>query len=104
MSKEADLAIVNAGHSTLCQFVLSGVPVLMLPLQMEQQMLAVRMNKQKVGWIADTENRNFFQSVESTLSGVINGLSVQSDICNKYAGSDFDCRQIEMFTEIENLA
>jgi len=100
VSKEADLAIVNAGHTTLCQFVLSGVPVLMLPLQMEQQMLAVRMYKQKVGWIADTENGSFFQSVESTLSGVINGLPEQRDICEKYAGSDFDQQQIKMCRKI----
>ena len=104
VSKEADLAIVNAGHTTLCQFVLSGVPVLMLPLQMEQQMLAVRMYKQKVGWIADTENRSFFQSVESTLSGVINGLPVQRNICDKYADSDFDQQQIKMCKEIIDLA
>jgi len=104
VSKEADLAIVNAGHSTLCQFVLAGVPVLMVPLQMEQQMLAVRMNKQKVGWIADTENRDFFQSIERVLSGVNNGLSIEQKIHNKYAGSDFAARQIELCHEVIALA
>lgn len=102
VSKEASLAIVNAGHSTLSQFVLAGVPVLMVPLQMEQQMLAVRMNQQKVGWIADTENSNFFQSVESVLSSLAGNseLSVDKTICNKYTGSSFYEKQIQLCHDV----
>jgi len=100
VSKEVDLAIVNAGHSTMCQFVLAGVPVLMVPLQMEQQMLAVRMYEQKVGWIGDTESRDFIQGVERMLAGISNGLVVQKDICKKYSKSNFSRRHIELCDEI----
>lgn len=104
VSKEADLAIVNAGHTTLCQFVLAGVPVLMIPLQMEQQMLAVRMYKQSVGWIGDTENKNFFQSIEAMLSSISNNFSIQKGIHRKYARSNFNEQHIEMCNEIINLS
>ena len=104
VSKQADLAIVNAGHSTLCQFVLAGVPVLMVPLQMEQQILAVRMYKQKVGWIADTENPQFMQHVESLLKVLNKGLSVSHDIRDKYAGVDFTERHVKLCKEIIDLA
>lgn len=105
VSKEADLAIINAGHSTLCQFVLAGVPVLMLPLQMEQQILAVRMNQQKVGWIADTENQNFFQTIEQVLAGVSGG-SLPIDLCirDKYASADFPGQQIALCEELIKLS
>ena len=103
VGEQADLAVVNAGHSTLCQFILAGVPVLMLPLQMEQQMLAVRMFQQNTGWIADTENKNFFQSVHNTLSGLSNGLTVSYDIRDRYAGADFDQQQQQMCEQISGL-
>ena len=100
VSKEADLAIVNAGHTTLCQFVLAGVPVLMVPLQMEQQMLALRLDKQKAGWIGDIESHQFFQNVETLLGNVKKGLSIQCDIHNKYSRSNFHKKQIEMCNDI----
>jgi len=105
VSKEADLAIVNAGHTTLCQFVLAGVPVLMIPLQMEQQMLAVRIDEQKLGWIADTEDKkNFLRNVESLLASLRNGLPIQQGIRGKYAKSNFAELQIEMCNEIISSA
>lgn len=98
--KQADLAIVNAGHTTLCQFVLAGVPVLMVPLQMEQQMLAVRMRQQNTGWIGDTERQGFLQNIENMLSSLRKGLPVQRNIRDKYAGSNYYLRQEKMCREI----
>ena len=103
VSQEADLAIINAGHSTLCQFVLAGVPVFMVPLQMEQQMLAVRMHQQQVGWIGDTETQGFFQNLERILSGVSGGLPVKRDISEKYKSYDFSSRHKEFCYELIEL-
>jgi len=40
IGETADLAICNAGHSACCELLLSGVPILLLPLNLEQHMVA----------------------------------------------------------------
>ena len=40
IGKTADLAICNAGHSASCELLLSGIPLLLLPLNLEQHMVA----------------------------------------------------------------
>lgn len=40
IGKMADIAICNAGHSASCELLLSGVPLLLLPLNLEQHMVA----------------------------------------------------------------
>lgn len=39
---DCDLAVCHAGHGTLGAFLLAGVPLLLLPLQLEQAMAAMR--------------------------------------------------------------
>lgn len=40
--KDCDLTVCHGGHSTLLQSVLSGTPALLIPLQQEQQTIALR--------------------------------------------------------------
>ena len=42
---ECDLAVHNANHGTLCQLLLAGKPMLQVPLQLEQQILARRVEQ-----------------------------------------------------------
>ena len=42
---ECDLAVHNANHGTLCQLLLGAKPMLQLPLQLEQQILARRVEQ-----------------------------------------------------------
>jgi len=100
VSETADLAIVNAGHTTLCQFVLAGVPVYMVPLQMEQQLLTIRMCKQNAGWFGDTNSRRFFQDVENLLGKLNSGLTTKRDIQSKYRDFDFARQHSRLCDEI----
>jgi UDP:flavonoid glycosyltransferase YjiC (YdhE family) len=43
--EECDLAVLNANHGTLCQLLLGGKPMLQVPLQLEQQILARRVEQ-----------------------------------------------------------
>ena len=40
IGQTADIAICNAGHSASCELLLSGVPMLLLPLNLEQHLVA----------------------------------------------------------------
>lgn len=49
LAGEAQLAITNGGHGMVSQLLLQGVPQLLLPRQLEQGMLAHRMQRQELG-------------------------------------------------------
>lgn len=42
VAKDCDLAILNGSHDTMAQFLLAGVPLINLPLHLEQSILATR--------------------------------------------------------------
>ena len=52
IGKTADLAICNAGHSASCELLLSGKPLLLLPLNLEQHMVANNIEKLGAGLTA----------------------------------------------------
>jgi hypothetical protein len=49
VGKHADLAISNAGHGTACELLVSGVPALMLPLNLEQQLVGANVSAMGAG-------------------------------------------------------
>ena len=54
-----DIAILNCGHGTICDFLRAGVPLLAVPLnQLEQQITADRISEMGVGITADLNDLN----------------------------------------------
>lgn len=52
-TQESDVAILNGGHGACAEFLLAGVPLLLLPLVLEQRILSERLARQKLGRCAD---------------------------------------------------
>jgi UDP:flavonoid glycosyltransferase YjiC (YdhE family) len=58
VARECDLAVLNANHGTLCDLLLAGKPLLMLPLHLEQRVLAERVSGLGVGpWMTPRRGR-----------------------------------------------
>jgi hypothetical protein len=52
VSAECDVGITNANHGTICDLLLAGKPVLMIPLTSEQYLLARRVEEGGLGLLA----------------------------------------------------
>ncbi|MGH1373949.1 MAG: glycosyltransferase [Cellvibrionaceae bacterium] len=59
--------VTNGNHNTAAQALLSGVPQLLIPLQREQYLLSVRVERAGRGVIAFPDDRDFHSSVERLL-------------------------------------
>jgi UDP:flavonoid glycosyltransferase YjiC (YdhE family) len=88
VAAEADIAITNGNHSTLMHFILHKVPVMMIPLHWEQQLMALRMQAQGIGVIGNkNQPAQLIQSLKSILR--VNGCSdAVRNLADKY--QDFD--------------
>ena len=53
---DCDLAVCHAGHGTIGAFLLAGVPLLLLPLHVEQALAALRVADLGAGLMVNTEN------------------------------------------------
>lgn len=86
VAKEANIAITNGNHGTLVQFILNRVPVMMIPLHWEQQLLALRMQAQGIGVLSRKDQADhIIQKLRSIL--LVNGCSAAVDkLAAKYEG------------------
>ena len=90
--------VTNANHGTSAQALLTGMPQLMIPLQREQYLLAVRIKRAKQGVLAFPDQPDFSSAVEELLQlkpflsnrsvGVENS-STSERITNYLIDSDF---------------
>lgn len=55
VARQCDVAINNANHGTLSTLLLAGKPMLLLPLHLEQQMLAARVSASGAGVVASPD-------------------------------------------------
>lgn len=55
-ASECDFCVCHAGHGTTCELLLKGKPLLMLPTQLEQYLMAKRVSEAGAGLIADRDN------------------------------------------------
>jgi len=93
VAAQADIAITNGNHSTLMHFILHKVPVMMIPLHWEQQLMALRMQAQGIGVIGKkNQPEQLIQSLQSILR--VNGCSnAVRNLSNKYQIFDAAERQ-----------
>jgi len=61
MAQQCYLAITNGNHTTSARFLLAGKPLLMIPLQLEQELIAATVSRQHLGLtVRPTEPQNLF--------------------------------------------
>jgi UDP:flavonoid glycosyltransferase YjiC (YdhE family) len=53
---ECDFGVCHAGHGTICELLLKGKPLLLLPIQFEQYLVAERVRKAGAGVVVEREN------------------------------------------------
>lgn len=71
LSKSCDLAICHAGHGTLAAMLLAGIPLLLLPTQLEQYLASIRVRDLGAGLLVNLESNqavDFSALIEELLS------------------------------------
>jgi len=94
VANECDLAILNAGHGTTAALLLAGKPVLLLPLYLEQIMLASAVRRMGAGLWASNRNgaqivgrlRNMLEEAGRTQGSPLQGAAAA--FARRYAGVD----------------
>ena len=70
VTQHADLIICHGGHATSSATLLSGIPLLIIPQQIEQQMFSVRLASQNLATLfnASSENINWINIIAQKLN------------------------------------
>ncbi len=103
VGREADLAILNSTNGATSAMLLAGVPLLLLPLHNEQQMLANRVVQMGAGLIADRNDGSVTVSkLRKLLASESYGQAARA-FAKKYSDHDAQ-RQIDrLVQQIEEL-
>lgn len=62
LTRQCDAAVLHGGHGTVCDFLRAGVPLLLLPLMLEQQITAERLAELHAGLHAPLDDLNAIAS------------------------------------------
>lgn len=100
VSEQVDFAVINANHSTSCQLVLAGIPTIMVPLQVEQYALALRLQDQDLAKMADPEKANFVQRISMLIRETTAVPAAQARVREKYLKVRFDERHAQLCEDI----
>ena len=95
IKNRADLVICHAGHGTVAASLLMAIPLLLLPTQLEQLLLANKLSALKLSSVINMrdEQPDFVQSIESVLNSDEFSQRV-SMFAGQYAGFDHE-KQLE---------
>ncbi len=98
IENRADLVICHAGHGTVAASLLMGIPLLLLPTQLEQLLLANKLSALKLSAVIDMRDvqPDFVQSIKFSLNNDECRRRV-SMFANHYADFDSDA-------QLENIA
>jgi UDP-N-acetylglucosamine:LPS N-acetylglucosamine transferase len=102
MAEECHLAITNANHTTTTRFLLAGKPVLMIPLHLEQELIAHAVQRNQLGVsVRLREPRDVFSQLAELLN-TPTYHSASAAFAAKYAGK-FENRLEKMVSAFEEL-
>ena len=104
VSKECDLAVLNGTHGTTAEVLLSGKPILQLPIYLEQRLIAERIASIGVGLFA---NCTFGSDVAEKLDVIARDSTYTSNaqkFSAKYSHHDGFVRFEEMSQSVSELA
>jgi UDP:flavonoid glycosyltransferase YjiC (YdhE family) len=83
---ECDFGVCHGGHGTMCELLLKGKPLLMLPIQLEQYLVARRVSDAGAGIVVDREDpsRDFGAAVGQIIDNP--GFANQArELASRYA-------------------
>lgn len=66
--KEAKLIVNNSNHGTVANFILHGIPQLLIPRYQEQLLMAIRLEKQGAALIAYQDSKSYKDRLEALLT------------------------------------
>jgi UDP:flavonoid glycosyltransferase YjiC (YdhE family) len=93
VADSCDFAIVNGNHDTSCQLMLSGTPILVLPLQREQQIFAGLIADCGAGVAGDPDNDDHFIDALNKIASDGRYRQAALEIAGKYSGAQFENTQ-----------
>ena len=98
-----DIAITNSNYATVVEFLLAGKPVLLLPLFLEQALLAFRVEHLGAGLIGASHHA---KHIISRLDALLNNPQYTESAKNfakKYADFDIDNMQKKLIDHVDSL-
>ena len=102
MAAECHLAITNANHTTTARFLLAGKPVLMIPLHLEQELIAHAVQRHQMGvTVRLREPRDVFSQLAELLNKPTYHAAATA-FAARYT-TQFENRLEKMTTAIEGL-
>jgi hypothetical protein len=102
MAEQCHLAVTNANHTTTTRFLLAGRPVLMVPLHLEQELIAHALERHQLGvTVRIREPRDVFSRLAEMLNTPTYHLATAT-FAAKYAGK-FENRLEKMISAIEEI-
>lgn len=88
MAQDCHFAITNANHTTTCRFLLAGKPVMMIPLHLEQELVAEAVLRAGAGVVVrPKESRDAFAQLVPLLNASTHH-DAAAELAARYAKSD----------------
>lgn len=102
MANECHFAITNANHTTTCRFLLAGKPVMMIPLHLEQELVANAVVRLGAGvLVRPKEPRDAYAQLVPLMNSVTCHAAA-NELAGRYASVDRD-RMHRMVAAVEGL-
>jgi len=103
VANEADLAITHAGLGTVADFLLAGKPLVLLPVHLDQLLLAEKLASQQLAWTVNPYDLPQVLSVIEMALGEYENQQAVRDIANNYAIYDSAKTLKQLVARIEVL-
>lgn len=104
-ASECDFCVCHAGHGTTCELLLKGKPLLLLPTQLEQYLMAKRVSGAAMGVIADRDNPD--GGFKPAIGQIINNPDFAGraeDFARRHAGITSDATVSRIVGDCEAIA
>jgi UDP:flavonoid glycosyltransferase YjiC (YdhE family) len=104
VAARADLALLNANHSTTLALLAGGCPVLLLPQQLEQALFARRVAALGVGLVVDEPRQTAVDLALEALLQQPRYRAVADELARRHAGHDYAAAERDLAARIGALA
>jgi UDP:flavonoid glycosyltransferase YjiC (YdhE family) len=103
IGRSCDLAILNANHGTTISMLMSGRPILQLPITLEQALLSVAVEKLGAALGANFERPDQVESAVQKMLASSSFASAASNFANRYADFDGANQAERVVTRLQEL-
>ena len=104
IARQCDMVICNSGHGLVSAMLLSGVPLMLLPIHVEQLIIARNVASLGAGLFVLPENRQ--PEFTKMIDALVNDKSYKTaarSFAEKYADFDINARNKEITQRIEEI-